>query len=97
MIFMNGIFGYMCVLIFIKWSTCWVPASHFLPGGELDRCADGCGGGGGDDWAAPKANHFYAHPHPWVAIPSCYRRSPVMHGYYWYCSIILCALQSRAW
>ena len=35
MIFMNGIFGYMIILIFIKWSTCWVPASHYLPGGEL--------------------------------------------------------------
>lgn len=47
MIFMNGIFGYMVILILVKWSTCWVPASHFLPGGELDLKP----GGDPDDWA----------------------------------------------
>jgi hypothetical protein len=35
MIFMNGIFGYMVVLVLVKWNTCWVPASQYLPGGEL--------------------------------------------------------------
>ena len=35
MIFMNGIFGYMCILILIKWSTCWTPVTHYIPGGEL--------------------------------------------------------------
>lgn len=33
MIFMNGLFGYMIVLIWIKYMTSWVPADQVLPGG----------------------------------------------------------------
>ena len=60
MIFMNGIFGYMVFLIFVKWSTCWVPASHFLPGGDTAQ--------GGGDWLKPRANDFYSsdrYPRPY--------------------------------
>jgi hypothetical protein len=64
MIFMNGIFGYMVMLIVVKWNTCWVPVSHFLPGGELDRNPDGHP----DDWdkvrLAPTARASPPPPHP---------------------------------
>eukprot|EP01052_Picozoa_sp_SAG31_P004212 SAG31_NODE_173_length_21354_cov_16.826112_5_plen_314_part_00 len=30
MIFMNGIFGYMCFMIIKKWSICWVPEAETL-------------------------------------------------------------------
>ena len=54
MIFMNGIFGYMCVLILIKWSTCWVPASQYLPGGELVF----------NTLPMPHGNAYYKEPKP---------------------------------
>ena len=33
MVFMNGLFGYMVLLIWIKMMTSWVPADQMLPGG----------------------------------------------------------------
>ena len=55
MIFMNGIFGYMCVMIFIKWSTCWVPVSQYLPGGELKM----------NKLPLISGNKFYTQPRPY--------------------------------
>ena len=28
MIFMNGIFGYMCLIVIMKWNICWIPAAQ---------------------------------------------------------------------
>lgn len=57
MIFMNGIFGYMVVLIFVKWTTCWVPASQYLPGGELQANTLAA--------AVSTGNEYYKIPRPY--------------------------------